>query len=373
MSTKEIALAKTRDALTEHRLDAMVASSPANVCYTAGTFFRTMISIPDRLGMVSVPADGEPALIYCTIEIGHARDESWLTNLVGYTEFADRPIDVLARMLTEQGCADGRIGLEMRHLSAGDYERLVAALPRASFVPVDAVFDRIRAVKTPAEIDLLADAARKTDAAIRAGFASARIGDTELDVAAAMIAAAQESGALKVHHHTLATGAHGFKTHAEAGTTTLRPGDVLRTDLGMTWPGHYLSDVAHVAFVGEVSPAQSEMYKKLESVQQEVGSAMRPGMLASDVFRQCRKTFAEIGLDFSLPHVGHSIGLGLHENPMFHPFDDSPLETGMIFMLEPLVRGLDGLYHVEDMIEITETGSRVLSRTADWSEPMVVA
>ncbi len=373
MSGNELGLAKVRQALSDLSLDAIVASSPANVCYASGTYFRTMVSIPERLGMVSITPEGEPAFIYCTIEVGHATGESWLTNLIGYTEFADRPVDVLAATLKQQGASAGRVGVEKRHLSAADFERLAEKLPGAELVAVDAVFDRIRAVKTPDEIAALSAAALSTDDAIRAGFAGATIGATELDVAAIMIATAKRHGGLSVRHHTMATGVNGFKTHAEASMTTLTPGDVLRTDFGMEWPGHYLSDVAHTAFVGDVSPTQLQTYTKLETVQQQLISALRPGLTASALFAQCQADFEAIGLNFSLPHVGHSIGLGLHENPMFHPFDHTPLETGMVFMLEPMVRGEDGLYHVEDMIEITETGSRVVSRSRDWGEPMVVA
>jgi len=372
MSSKEISLGKVRQALTENKLDAMVASSPANVCYTSGTYFRTMISIPDRLGMVAITPNAEPALIYCTIEVGHATTESWLTNLVGYTEFADRPVEVLARVLAEQGANAGRIGIEKRHLATIEFEWLQASLPKAEFVAVDSIFDRMRAVKSTEEIAELADCAYKTDIAIRAGFENANSGLTELSVAEVMVNTAKSLGALKLHHHTLATGEHGFLTHAEAGATKLQSGDVFRTDLGMTWPGQWISDIARTAFVGQVTPKQADLHGKLEHVQQELGAGMRPGMKASDVYSNCKKLFEQVGLPFDVPHCGHGIGLGLHENPMFHPFDQTPLEAGMIFMLEPLVRGDDGLYHVEDMVEITETDSRIISRAADWSQPMVL-
>jgi hypothetical protein len=41
-------------------------------------------------------------------------------------------------------------------------------------------------------------------------------------------------------------------------------------------------------------------------------------------------------------------------------------------MIVLVVVAHDGMYNTEDMVEITGTGHRVLSRSADWGKPMVV-
>jgi Xaa-Pro aminopeptidase len=139
----------------------------------------------------------------------------------------------------------------------------------------------------------------------------------------------------------------------------------------MFW-GPYVSDVARTAIVAPARPEQIDTYKRLEEIHQTVIAAMRPGARCSDLYALCAKTFADKGLAFTMPHIGHSIGLGVHEYPMMHPFDHTPLAPGMVLMLEPLAVGREGLYHTEDMIEITDEGHRVLSRSADWSEPLII-
>jgi Xaa-Pro aminopeptidase len=358
-------------ALREDSLDAIVASSPPNVCYTSGTYFTTMKTVPQRTAFV-VATGADPTFIYCTIEEGHASEESWLTDLVGYTEFVDEPVEVLVRVLRAKGVASGRIGVEFRNLCARDRALLGTLLPEAELVPADDIFDAMRAVKTPREIDVLGAAARSTDAAIRAAFEGAAIGDTGFSVADSMVAAAKSAGAQTLLHQTMAVGTDGFKVHASASDRRLAAGDVLRADFSMTWDGHYLSDVARTAFVGEISRAQLDLYARLESVQHGIFSFMRPGVPASAVFVHAKELFGKVGVTFDFPHVGHSIGLGLHENPMLHSHDHTVLAPGMVFMVEPLVRGSDGIYHVEDMVVITEDGSKVLTRAIDWSTPMVV-
>lgn len=365
------AITKARGGIAEWRIDALVASSAPNVCYTSGTYFPTQISLPERLALVVVFPQSEPVFIYCTIEEGHAKAESWLKSLHGYTEFADRPIDVLASVLTENGAAAGRIGVESKHLSARDYGHLIEALPHAEFVPADELFDAMRAVKTPAEVRILGDAATSTDAAIRAAFGVAKLGSTTLDIADIQVSECRARGGQRFNFITMATGSDNFKVHAPPSSTRLAAGGVLRTDFGMTWT-NYLSDIARTAFVGPLAHYQRDTYLILEEVHQIAIAAMKPGLRASRIYEICVEAFAQRNIKLAMPHVGHSIGLGLHENPMFHPFDHTELEVGMVFMLEPLIMARDGCYHTEDMIVITPNGSDVLSRSANWSEPMVL-
>src|SRR5919202_2528084 len=301
MITREEALERTQGAIKEHGLDALVAASPANVRYTAGTSFMTQRTVPDRLALVSMTASGEPVFIYCAIEEGHAQGESWLSRLRGYTEFAEKPVEVLAEVLREQGAADGRIGVEERYLVHRDHELLRRALPTAQLIAADEIFDHMRAIKTPSEVKLLGDAARETDAAIRAAFSSVAAGMTEREVAEKMLEEGRSRGGEKLLHQVLATGGNGFKTHAEPGDTPLQPGDVLRTDFGMTWSGGYNSDIGRTAFVSPLRPHQKELYRKLEEVHQAVIAAMQPGVPVSEVYAMCRLQFSRVGADFRMP------------------------------------------------------------------------
>lgn len=56
-------------------------------------------------------------------------------------------------------------------------------------------------------------------------------------------------------------------------------------------------------------------------------------------------------------HTGHSLGFSGHEMPFFDRADDTIIEPGMVFSVEPglYVKGLGG-FRMSDTVLITETG-----------------
>lgn len=371
MITRNEALDKAQAALKTHQLDALVAVSPWNVRYLAGTAFMTQRAIPDRLALVVVTPNQEPTFIYCSIEEVQARHDSWLTQLRGYREFAEDPIAILAHTLRSLGGAEGRIGLEMRYLVAEFADDLRRRLPGSALVAADAIFDRMRVVKTPGEIDHLARVALSLDTAIRTAFANAHPGMTEVAVAERLKNEAVAAGADEVPFMVLASGPRTFTAHGLPSATPLVAGDIIRTDVVTSWGG-YVGDIARTAFVAPLQPGQADTYQKLAAIQQTVIDAMRPGVRVCDLYHLCDHEFARHGLPFTMPHIGHSIGLVLHEKPMLHPLDTTVLEPGMVFMVEPLVAMQDGVYHTEDLVIITDTMPQVRSRSVDWSQPLVI-
>lgn len=353
--------------------DVVVICSPASVRYFSGTSFLTMRTIPERLGAVVLARGHEPLFVHCSLEYEHAKQEAWLSRGLSYTEFEDHPISVIADHLRAMGASRARIGIEGRYLPGGDVDRLRRELPESEIEYLDGDVERLRALKSPTEQRLLVDYATLTDQAIAAAFEQAHVGMTERHLGEIMVREALSRGAEEKLFQTMVSGTNGFKAHAAGSDRPLAVGDVVRTDFGMVWPGGYLSDVAHVAFVGEPSAAQRDTYSRLEEVHQQLAVRMSEGTPASLVFNTAVRLMEGQGLDFFAPHVGHSIGLVLHENPMMHPHDHTVLQTGMVFMLEPIVRAADGLYHVEDLVVVGAESGRIASRSRDWSTPFVIA
>ena len=146
---------RLQSAMDAAGLDAVVAVSLENVFYTTGAFIITQRLLPERLAFNVIPRDGDPTVIVCKIEESLVARESPIKDVRSYIEFADNPADILADALLEKGLGGRNIGIEKRYLSAETFERLADRMPGSEFAACDRLFEKLRAIKTPAEIRIL--------------------------------------------------------------------------------------------------------------------------------------------------------------------------------------------------------------------------
>ena len=360
------------DLLAESGLDGVIASSLENVSYLSGARIVTQRLIPDRLVLLLWPGQGDPAIVLCKGEDVACRDECQIEDMRTYTEFVTSPVDLLADVVVEKGLARGRLGVESHSLQAAFMDRLRERLPGATLVDCGNLMDRARMIKTPEEIDALAEAGMATDRAIRGAFERAAAGYAEKRVADDVAAGVTSAGADVLNFNFLGTGTRSFEWHARPGGTLLEAGHTLHTDVGGSFSG-YWSDVARTAFVGKPGQRERDQYDRLYQIHVETIEAVRPGLRASDLYAICEAAYGKVGLPFWMAHIGHGLGLGLHEHPMLKPTTDELLAPGMVLCIEPahLDPEMAG-YHVEDLVVVTDDGVRVLTDYESAREPQVI-
>jgi hypothetical protein len=180
-------LARQREAMARAGLDALIAISPENFAsYTTGFVVPTQPLMRWRHAAAVVTRAGQTAVLSVDMEATTVKHRLPGVDVRVWGEFADRPMAVLAPLLADLGVAEGTIGREMDYLPAGDHAHLVELLPRARFRPAERLYDRLRQLKTPEEIDLLRRLSRIADKSIAEAFASVQAGQTEMDLAAAL-------------------------------------------------------------------------------------------------------------------------------------------------------------------------------------------
>jgi Xaa-Pro dipeptidase len=366
-----VSLDRTRVLMSQAGLDGLITTSYEGVAYLSGVFITTQRLIPDRLAAVILPLDGDPTLVVCTIEEAQVRRDSRIRDIRGYVEFATSPVDLIAKVVQEKGLAQGRLGLEMKILSAHYFLELGKSLPRVSFEPVDHLLDTVRMVKSSEELALLEKAALSTDQAIRSAYEGARPGVTDKVIADAMANAMQASGADSIAFLVLGAGPSAELAHPMAVNRPIEEGDVVRCDVGGYYSGYY-SDLARTAVVGKATAEQKQLYHNLWQIHEELIAEARPGVRAKDLYFACKRAFDRRSMHMNLPHVGHSLGLGLHEHPILNPFNETILEENTVLAIEPVVKGAGPIFHVEDLVVVRPEGGKVLSRSADWSELFVI-
>lgn len=357
-------LAKTRRALEERELDALVATSPENVAYVSGAAPPSQKTVRSRLAAAIVPRAGESEVVAIALEGPVVRTQSRLDAIRLYQEFVEDPVEVFAGSLRERGLAEGTIGVEETHLSVADYRKLAAALPKARLVPADELLSELRTIKTPAEIEAIREIGAAAERIALEVCASFGPGATEREIANFIAERYAEAGGDGLTMLVVGSGPRSAAVNAPPTGRVLEPGDVLRLDIIGT-KGHYHSDVARTAVVGEPTAEQLHVYDLLYGVHRRCLEALRPGVRGSDVYRIYREAMDAAGLP-PYHFVGHGLGITLHEEPFVNELTSTPLEEGMVLCIEPLTLLEDRFgMQIEDEVLITADGYDPFSEAGD--------
>ncbi len=357
--------ARVQENLKKLNLDGMLAISLENFYWLSGALVTTMKSIPDRIGAVLSILDEDPVLLTCSIEESLVVDATWIKDVRTYEEFKQSPIVVLADIMRQKGLGKGRIGVEMDYLVACYYEELKRELPEVELVDVSVLYRKMRMVKTPREIKILSHAAFATEEAMTRTFWEAKPGDREIDVLNNMIIKTMQAGGSQPSG-SFGTGPKSAVAHPFADESPLRNGDIVSVDFGACFDGYY-SDIGRTAVVGASGERQNRIYQSLYDVQRRLIDMVRPGVKACDIYFKAVELLHAAGIDLSLSHVGHGLGLSIHEEPLLSPFCEQPLLENMIINIEPFYVTDEG-YHSEDSMIVTKDGVELLSTFADHSK-----
>ncbi len=352
--------------------DLVVAVSPENVRYGSDVFISTQVDIRDRLALLVWDGVRDPVFVLCQVEEGLARQESWVRDIRVYKEFVTSPVDLLADVIEDLGCASGRIGLEYDYLPAAGFERLRQRLPNARFGPCDPIFTRARMTKTPRERDLLANAFRGTERALKETFLATRPGDTERDMCFRLADGILRYGAESVAFTHINAGPNTGFPHMDPSKYRARRGDILKADAGGRY-NRYYSNVGRTAKLGPLTGEDRSWWSRLRQIHHALIEMVRPGYSGRDLFEQATWLHRHHDIPFPYAHNGHGLGLLVHEAPLISPHDETVLEPGMMVTVETRVRWVGKCgYHMEDLIEVTDANPVIRSDFFDNEDILVV-
>lgn len=342
-------------------LQAIVAISPENFAGVAGVKIDTMVLIRPRQAFAILPAQGEPELMVCAIERTWTASRSWISTINTYREFLQHPMDMLAERLTALGLAEGRIGIDADYLPLASHQRLMQRLPGLTLVDTSDELAAIRAIKTPAQVAILEEAAKGTHRACLEAMQASRLGDTEIQMVSRIGDGIVRHGAERPFFLYLLSGDRTTVSHGLPSDRKLQESEIIRFDVGGNY-GAFLSDFARTYSSGKPTDLQRRTYAALHAVQRAAIAAVQPGVPAEEIYALCAREYAKHGLTFRMGLVGHSLGVELHESPVLRPGEAAPLLPGMVLNIEVSVMDeANTYYHLEDLLVVTETGHRLLT------------
>ncbi|HEY1723896.1 MAG TPA: Xaa-Pro peptidase family protein [Steroidobacteraceae bacterium] len=348
-------------AMAASQLDAVVIVSPENFAYLAGFVVPSQSLMRWRHAAFVVTASGRCGIVVVDMEETTTRAKADGMDVRTWGEFTDRPMAVLASLLSDFGVAAGRIGTEFDYLPTAVFRDLTLRLPRATFDPADEMLARLRQIKTPAEIEHMRRLSRIADRAIFEALQQVTVGSTEMDIAAAVTRGVFEQGADNFKLLIVATGERSVFPNVGPTQRQLKSGDICRVEVFAIIDGYH-AGVCRTARVGP-PPAHAEaIWRNLIECKYLTLEMVKPGASSRAIYEAFIRHLSKLKLP-PISFLGHGIGLHLHEKPYLGPHSDVPLEAGMVLGFEPLVYNTGYGFGMQnkDVVAVTEDGSSLLS------------
>jgi Xaa-Pro aminopeptidase len=341
-----------RERLAERQLTALAVTDMNNVRWLTGFTGSNGVALllPDSLVLVT---DGRYA-DRASAETQAAGVEADIR--IGFTQPQQQDLFVAA-------CAGvTRVGADSSKLSHQRWQALAAVLP---LVPADGVIEDARRVKDAGELARIAAASGCADRALADVAPMLADRPTEADVRNELEYRMRRHGAHGPSYDTIVAGGphHAARPHHQVSDRIIEESDTVVIDVGALVDGYH-SDMTRSFVVGEPSPEQQRLYDMLLEIQLAGLAAVRAGVAARDVDAACRSMIVEAGYDeWFLHSTGHGVGLLIHEDPFESPVSTSELRAGDVVTVEPgLYRVGFGGFRIEDLVEVTDTGCRILTR-----------
>jgi Xaa-Pro aminopeptidase len=257
-------------------------------------------------------------------------------------------------------------------------QQLVVALmerhPELTVQDLSPAISRLRAFKSPTEIDLLTRAIHITVLAQREAMRAAAPGLNEFEIQSLIEYTFRRHGADGTGFSSIVgSGPNSTTLHYRDADRFMAAGEVLLIDIGASYRG-YTGDITRTIPVdGTFGPRQREIYDIVLEANKAAEALVRPGAAWADLNATAERVIAhglaELGLIDSpdatyrcesprfgvvcpqyrlyyMHGLGHGIGLDVHDpDPLYF----GPLVPGSIFTIEPgiYVRG-DALDHLPD-------------------------
>jgi Xaa-Pro aminopeptidase len=325
-------------------------------------------------------AAGETAAFVPEFEVARVRAETSFDRVESYPEYPglEHPMRILARLLAEMGIA-GTIAADQDGYPGilGYQGPSLAEVTGAAIVPLAPALERLMAVKSETEVELIRESARWCEHAHRLLQEYTRPGATEADAALragyeaslAMLEALGPSydGGLSSSDGASAgyrgqIGERSAWAHAVAHNIAFEQGQVLVSETSAPVWG-YNAELERAMIVGPPTGEMRRHFEHMRAAQQVAFDALRPGVTCADVDRTVLAYFEANGiLDTWSQHTGHAIGLRNHEAPFLDVGDETVVEACMVFTIEPgvYVAGLGGFRH-SDTVVVRPDGIEVLT------------
>jgi Xaa-Pro aminopeptidase len=368
--------------MDEAGVDVLVATSKHNVQYLLGGHRAFFFESMDAMGLsrylpVFVYQKGAPQKAGF---FGHRMEgfqnevkPFWVsevnTKSSGAVDVMEKAVDYLRRLAPNPK----RIAIETAFIPLDSAAVLRKAFPNAETVDALFVLERLRARKTPQELEMLKIASDAVIDSMEAVFQNFGPGATKNELTEALRREETQRG-LTFDYCLIAAGSSLNRAPSDQ---RWEKGDVLSIDSGGNYHG-YIGDVARMGVAGEPDAELIDLLAEVEAIEQASMKPIRSGVLGSEIYAAADAVLHKSKLHNHIHFLAHGMGLVSHEAPRLTnsgpvPYDaydaTRPLETGMVVSVETtLQHPRRGFIKLEDTVIVQPNGFEVYGdRMRGWN------
>lgn len=323
-----------------------------------------------------LPVDGEPALV---VDLPEFDAEAIHVGDIRSTLHVPQAV---AHVLREKGLDRSRLGLVGRDtLLVSSLELIERELDHElEFVPADDILDRMRMVKSDAELEMIRAAAEVGVAWMSTMMEAVEPGRTEGDVVGEGLRNLAANGGFP-YDAAIASGSRSRYFFSRLGIPTwdarrrLEDGDLVHIDAWAAIDGYYTDFVRSTVVGRKPTAEQRDLLEGTVQLIEHLIDGVRPGVTIGELYRrgaswmvdndfgEHRAELDESGTDFGnlFPAFGHSFGVGL-EPPWIIDGEPTVVEENMCLAIETLLGkpGVGGAGFEQDVI-VTADGCEVIT------------
>ena len=349
--------------LRRKKIDALLISQPENRRYLSG-YGAPDHSIAESSGFLYIPARGQSLLLTDFRFKLQAEKEADLPVHL----YSRGLLPLLSRLFADSGVK--QFGFESHytlHSRSVEFDK-IANKQRITPIPLTGLVERMRAIKSDEEINLIRNSVRLNETVFQSTFKTISPDMSEIDVAIEVETAMRALGAESAAFATIvAAGNNSALPHAAPTGRLLGRGQSIVVDMGLVLSG-YCSDMTRTFVLGAPDKRYRDLHRLVRKAQKAGIKAVKAGVPACTVDRAARKIISDAGYGKYFGHsLGHGVGLAVHEQPRVSARSREKLKAGMIITIEPGVYlpGWGGI-RLENMVVVREDGCEDLNSDTTW-------
>ncbi len=340
-------LAEARRVMDDAGLDVCVCTSPELLYYFTGYDAHTHHAIGSQAFILT--ADGsEPILILRDGDVPQADETVVVGEIRPFRLGASDLGELIGDALCARNVSGKRIGLDLSGptMNGALFQAIRSAIKSEKLVDCWRLLGKLRTILSEAEISYLREATQYANIGIDAFYAKARIGMSEIELAAEIEYAMRLAGSDYASVPTwMASGARAHCQHAMASPRQLCLGDLVHTEFAGVARRYQVVTMGSLVF-GEPNQRMWKMAEGGKAAFNAGLQAANVGTRIGDIEIAYRNTLATLGLSDCCPM---RFGTGLSaayppvwENQITIQFEcDDRLETGMAFYIHASMQSMD--------------------------------